>query len=129
MTSSKGGFFPSLTRFFRRLFVDKPQSLTYSTSMAISIDEEYKNNLVYKITLRFADAIQAGEIPSHEMGNISRFVTGSMAKISTKEELINFLRSLAIRWSSFEDVFHHEVDQIRTANTIGDTILNRPKKT
>jgi len=96
--------------------------------MAISIDEEYKNSVGCKITLRFAEAIQQGEIPSHDLESVSRFVTGSLGKVNSKEELLSFLRSLAIRWPSFESVFHHEIQQIQTANSIQDNFTNRSQK-
>jgi hypothetical protein len=125
MDSSKPSILSNLTSFFRRLFVDKPQGLTYSTSMAITFDDEYKNKVAYSIVISINKAMKAGELHQHELSEVCTYVTVAMKGMKSHDELKDFLRKMAARWGFFTNILQDITKENDVVNGIEKSFLNR----
>jgi hypothetical protein len=103
----------------------KVKSSGHNTFMSIVFNEEYRNKIGCKITLRFSEAIRDGEIPDEEIEEVANFVLSALKAIESANELMDFLDKLTHRWPCFANIQESENSQQTTVNNIENSLIRR----
>jgi hypothetical protein len=80
----------------------------------MDLTEQYKESIERKIVEAIISALDKKEIQESELSQIAGMVLDGIDKVSSQDQLIDFLTTLSDRWTIFKNILEIEKGQIKS---------------
>jgi hypothetical protein len=95
--------------------------------MSIVFDDNYKNQICCRITVRIGEAVKNNELSEDELPEVCTYVLVAFEDMKTYEDLNDLLFKLTARWPFFEDVTADESKLNSTVSSIENMFNRQPQ--